>query len=219
MLEPSEIGIARLKITLDYIEPTVMRRVEVPISILLSDLHLVIQAAMPWWNYHLYEFRAGGKNWGVADPDGDPFGGPPILPARRAALADLIAITGVKSFKYTYDFGDDWEHTIKIEKIAAAEPGAAYPRLLDAAGRCPPEDVGGPPGYEHYLEAIADPKHEQHANLIAWRGSGFDPNTVDEVAIRKELAKLGKKWARKVSPRPARKSVKRAKLAPKVWTK
>lgn len=109
MLEPSQI--ARIKITLDYISPAVTRRVEVPVSILLSDLHLVIQVAMPWWNYHLYEFRARKLHWGLPDPGGDVFGGPRVLPAKKAALADLIAITGAKTFKYTYDFGDDWVGT------------------------------------------------------------------------------------------------------------
>ena len=219
MLESGQI--ARLKITLDYISPAVTRRVEVPVSILLSDLHLVIQVCMPWWNYHLYEFRAGKMHWGLPDPDGDWMGGPPVLPAKKLTLDDLIGATGVKSFKYIYDFGDDWVHTIKIEKIGAAEPGVTYPRLLDAAGRCPPEDVGGPPGYEQYLEAIADPKHEQHSDLVAWRGPGFDPMTVDEANIRKQLAKLAKKWAGKGAKpaKPPRKAAKPAKPPRKVWTK
>ena len=198
-----------------------MRRVEVPVSILLSDLHLVIQVAMPWWNYHMYEFRARKLHWGLPHPGGGGFGGPPVLPAKKSTLADLIGATGVKAFKYVYDFGDDWEHTIKIEKIVATESGVAYPRLLDAAGRCPPEDVGGPPGYEQYLEAIADPKHEQHGDLVDWRGPGFDPNTVDEVGIRKELAKLAKKWAGKGAKpaTPPRKVAKPAKPTRKIWTR
>lgn len=218
MLEPAEIGIARLKITLDYIEPAVMRRVEVPVSILLSDLHLVIQSAMPWLNYHLYEFCVRDKRWGLPNPDFDSFGGPRVFPAKKATLAELIVETGAKSFKYTYDFGDDWGHTIKIEKMTEAETGAEYPRLLAAERRCPPEDCGGPPGYFELIEAISNPSHERHEEVLDWCGGAFDPNAADEAQIRREFSKLAKKWARKISPRPARRSVKPAKPARKVWT-
>src|SRR3546814_3109877 len=69
--------------------------------------------------------------------------------------SDLV---GAKTLKYLYDFGDGWEHTIKIERLVDAVPGVIYPRLIEATGRCPPEDIGGPWGYGDFLEAIADPK-------------------------------------------------------------
>jgi hypothetical protein len=188
--------IARLKITLNHVKPAAMRRVEVPLGIKLSDLHLVIQAAMPWWNYHLYEFRAQGVGWGVPDPDGGFGDGP--RDARKATLRDVLEETGAKSLDYLYDFGDGWEHKIQIERVAEPEPGVAYPRLLGASGRCPPEDVGGPWGYQEYLEAMADPGHERHAEMVAWRGPDFDPKVVDVAAIERELAKLAKGWSGKV---------------------
>lgn len=196
------MSIARLKITLDDVEPKVIRRIEVPASILLSDLHLVIQSAMPWWNYHLYEFRVRETRWGLPDPEFEWPGAPRVLPAKKFTLADLIGATGAKTFKYLYDFGDGWEHAIKIEKIVEPEPGVAHPRLVDAKGRCPPEDVGGPWGYAEYLEAIADPNHENHEDMIRWRGAGFDPNTVDAADIEKEFAKLARKWTRKAAKPP-----------------
>jgi Plasmid pRiA4b ORF-3-like protein len=196
------MSIARLKITLDDVEPKVLHRIEVPASILLSDLHLVIQAAMPWWNYHLYEFRVREMRWGLPDPEFDWPGSPRVLPAKTFTLADLIGSTGAKTIKYLYDFGDGWEHAVKIEKIVEPEPGATYPRLVDAKGRCPPEDAGGPWGYADYLKAIADPSHENHEDMIRWRGPGFDPNTVDAADIEKEFAKLARKWARKATKPP-----------------
>ena len=196
----AKTDIARLKIALDDVKPPVVRRIEVPLAIKLSDLHLAIQGAMPWWNYHLYEFRARDIGWGIPDPDGDFGDGP--RDARKATLRDVLETTGVKSLKYLYDFGDGWEHKIQIEKTLEAESGMAYPRLLDAKGRCPPEDVGGPWGYQEYLEAIADPSHERHSEMIEWRGSGFDPKTVDAVEIERELAKLARKWTRKPSKPP-----------------
>ena len=194
--------IACLKVTLDNVKPAVVRRIEVPLAIVLSNLHLVIQAVMPWWNYHLYEFRVREVRWGLADPEFDWPGSPRVLPATKSTLADLIGATGAKSFKYLYDFGDGWEHTVRIEKVIEPEPGVSYPRFIDAKGRCPPEDVGGPPGYEEYLSAIADPGHENHKDMIRWRGPGFDPSTVDVPDIEQALAKLARKWARKAAKPP-----------------
>lgn len=203
--------IARLKITLVDVTPAVVRRLEVPLAIKLSDLHLVIQTVMTWCNYHLYEFEARKMHWGLPDPEFD-WGGPRILSAKTAALADLIGPTGIKSFKYRYDFGDDWEHAIRIEKILEPEPGTIYPRLLEASGRCPPEDVGGPWGYQDYLAAISDPSHEGHEEMIGWRGPGFDPDTVDRAGLEKELAKLANKWARK-SAKPAKGKIPKSERA------
>ena len=95
------------------------------------------------------------------------------------------------AFLYTYDFGDDWLHTVTLELVNDADAEVAYPRLLDAEGRCPPEDCGGAGGYARYLEAISDPRHEDHEEMVEWRGPGFDPKVVDEDAIRRALAALG----------------------------
>jgi hypothetical protein len=176
--------------------PNVVRRVEVPFDILLSDLHLVIQAAMPWWNYHLYEFRVRNQRWGLPDPDFDWPDMPRVQPAKGTSLAELTAATGAKTFTYVYDFGDDWEHKVKIEKTCEPAPGIIYPRLIEASGRCPPEDVGGPWGYAEYLEAMADPAHERHAEMVEWRGPSFDPAVADVTGIEKGLAKLAKRWSR-----------------------
>jgi hypothetical protein len=144
--------IARLKITLDDVKPDVWRRIEVPLSLKLDRLHLAIQAAMGWTNSHLFEIRAGDVGWCIPDPDWP--NGP--LEARKVRLIDVLEDTGVKTLHYIYDYGDNWQHTIKIERLIDPIPGGTYPRLIDATGRCPPEDVGGWPGYEEFLEAIND---------------------------------------------------------------
>lgn len=186
-------AIARLKITLDDVKPTVMRRVEVPLTLRLDRLHLVLQAALGWTDSHLYEIRAGDVGWGVPDPD---WGEGP-LDARKARLVDVLEDVGAKTLKYLYDFGDGWKHTVKVERIVDAIPGLAYPLLVDAAGRCPPEDVGGPWGYAEFLEAIADPEHENHDEMVQWAGEVFDPNTIDIDAYAQELARLARTWSRK----------------------
>ena len=160
--------IARLKITLDDVEPTVLRRVDVPFDIRLDRLHLTIQAAMGWTNSHLYELRAGDVGWSTPYPDADSSGD--FLDARKARLDDVLEDIGTKKLIYLYDFGDGWEHTIKVERLADPAPGALYPRLIEVSGRCPLEDCGGPWGYAEMLEAIADPKHERHAELTEWIG-------------------------------------------------
>ena len=185
-------GIARLKIKLDDVEPAVVRRIEVPLAIRLDRLHLVLQAAMGWTNSHLYEFRARGTGWGVPDPD---FGDGP-LDASKARLIDVIEDVGVRSLKYLYDFGDCWEHTVRVERVTDPIPGIAYPRLVEAVGRCPPEDVGGSAGYEEFLAAIADPSHERHAEFVEWLGGQFDPAVVDVDRLARDLAALAKRWSR-----------------------
>lgn len=186
-------SIARLLVTLDGVKPPVRRRVEVPLATRLDRLHLVLQAALGWTNSHLYEIRARDVSWGLPDPD---FGDGP-LDAKKARLADVLEDTGTKTLKYLYDFGDGWEHTVKVERIADAAPGTAYPVLIDATGRCPPEDVGGSWGYAEFLAAIADPAHENHAEMTEWAGEPFDPKIVDVEALADAVAALAKAWARK----------------------
>jgi hypothetical protein len=201
--------IARLRVQLDEIRPPIRRRVEVPLTTRLDDLHLVMQAVMGWENYHLYEFRISRDiAYGPPSPDGG-FSDTEVLSAKRTTLARLLeCLPGkTKSFKYTYDFGDDWQHTVKVEAITEADPDINYPRLVSAERACPPEDVGGPWGYAEYVEAISDPSHERHAEMVEWRGDGFDPAVVDEDQIRSTLKLLARKVEKraKTSAVPANK--------------
>src|SRR5258706_2342647 len=164
--------IVRLKITLDDIEPAVMRRIEVPLGVRLG-----------WTNSHLWEFRARDVGWGMPDPGWSD--GP--RDASKATLLAVLEDTGVKSLAYLYDFGDGWEHTIKVERIDAAEAGVLYPRLVEVTGRCPPEDIGGPPGY---AELLAAPSHERHDELTELYDADFDPNAVNVGALKRQGATL-----------------------------
>jgi hypothetical protein len=114
-------------------------------------------------------------------------------------LKDVLEDVGARSLKYLYDFGDGWEHSIRIERITDAVPGTTYPCLVEATGRCPPEDVGGPWGYREFLDAIADPDHEEHSERLEWIGGSFDPATVDVQGLAKAVETLAKKWTRKPS--------------------
>jgi hypothetical protein len=200
----SAATIARLKITLDDVKPAVLRRIEVPFDIRLDRLHLILQAAVGWTNSHLYEIRARGVRWSTPFPDQDAGGD--FLDARKVGLSEVLEDAGTKTLNYLYDFGDGWEHTIKIERLIDPEASTLYPRLIEAKGRCPPEDIGGPWGYAEFLEAIADPKHERHRELKEWFADDFNPHVVDLDWLAEDVAALAQRW----SPQP---TVKRRRTA------
>jgi Plasmid pRiA4b ORF-3-like protein len=149
---------------------------------------------------HLYEIRAKDAGWGAPDPDWRD--GP--LDARKARLIDVLEDVRTRTLKYLYDFGDGWEHTIKIERLIDPLPGIIYPRPIEAAGRCPPEDVGGPWGYAELLEAISNPGHDRHAEFKQRIAEDFDPNIVDADRLGEQVGTLAKRWSRKATPKRPR---------------
>lgn len=193
------VSIARLRVTLDDVEPAVTRTLDVPADIRLDRLHAALQAALGWADYHLWEFRAGDVGWGVPDPDWPD--GP--LDARKTTLWQAIEDSGAKTLTYLYDFGDGWEHTVKILRFDDAVHGNKYPVLIEAAGCCPPEDVGGPWGYADFLDAIADPNHEQHDDIKEWHGGDFDPQDVPIGRLKADVASLAAKSNRTPRKRKA----------------
>lgn len=192
-------AIARLKIVLKDVEPFVMRQVEVPLNLKLDRLHTVIQTAMGWSDSHLYEFRfAGDVAFGIPDPDHLSN----TIDARREPLRGALEDWGGKTFHYYYDFGDYWHHVIKIEKVVPALSNFDYPFFLTGTGRCPPEDVGGVPGYAEYLAALADPNYPDRDEYLRYRSEDFDPDKLDTVAIALAIDNLSRNW----TPKPRRKS-------------
>ena len=176
--------IARLRISLMDTEPEIWRVVEVPLAASLAALHLVIQAAIGWEESHLYEFEADGQRYGLPQPGWDD-----VKAAKSAKLGGL-AERGVSELLYISDMGDSWEHLITIEAIEPAAPDSVYPRLIGGARRGPPEDIGGFPGYENFLEAVAGPIHEEHEELMEWYGGPYDVDDIDEPRIRRRLSLL-----------------------------
>lgn len=191
--------IIEIKVTLEYIEPPVTRTLQVPADIRLDRLHLTLQAAFGWCNAHLYQFcvgepyQMGAERWVLPDFADSP----EDLPADKTTLVQAIAKAGASGLTYLYDFGDDWIHSIKVGGTTDAEPGQNYPRLTDITGTCPPEDIGGPPGYQMFAEAMANPKHPEHSELKHWYGGAFDPTKPDIEQLRSQVLKLGKRWTPK----------------------
>jgi hypothetical protein len=170
-------AILQLKISLVGVsKPPVWRRVLVPATMRLDRLHDVIQVAMGWHDGHLHAFEAGGVDYGPPDPELDH------VDERRTSVGDLLSRPGDR-MRYVYDFGDYWQHNVVVEKVLIAEPGARYPVCLTGKGRCPPEDCGGVWGYADLRETLADPVHEEHADMLEWLGldsaEEFDPIAFD----------------------------------------
>jgi hypothetical protein len=184
--------IARIRITLDDIKPAIWRRVELPVSNSLKTLHLAIQAIMLFENDHLFRFDIGEASYGIRFDD--DYMDPPTRDAGNLRLAKLIE-RGVTTFTYTYDFGDDWRHSIVIEAVLPAGPATDYPRFVDGARRAPPEDVGGLPGFEAFLEAMAKPRHPEHKAVLQWYGRPFDPEDISPAEVHARIAKLAKRRA------------------------
>ena len=197
---PAATEIARLIVEIDDVTPRVARCVEVPADIRLDDLHFVLQIAIGWQNGHPFEFRIGDMAWGPQDREAESN----PAPAEQATLADILALGD--TFKYDYVFGEDWQHTIALQSRGQAAPDMRYPHLVSAEGRCPPADIGGPIGYETYLSTIADPASINHADMLDFDAPDFDPHTVDEAALRANLASLRSYIGRKPSTREAERS-------------
>ena len=160
----------QLKITLRGVKPPVWRRIVVRSDIDLGELAPVLESAMGWYGGHLHVFEADGARYGDPDPEWDN----DDLDERRYTLGDVLARVGAK-MRFDYDFGDGWEHDVVVEAIEPVEPGVEYPVCLGGRRACPPEDCGGPWGYQELLEALEDPKHERHEELREWVGDYFDP--------------------------------------------
>lgn len=172
---PATGNVFQLKVTLLDTKPPIWRRVLVDGGSTLDHVHEVIQAAFGWWNYHLHEFEVGRTRYGVPDPDED-WGEPP-RDERRTRL-DAIASEGA-SFRYTYDFGDGWDHKITVEKVLPVDAAVAVPTCIDGRRACPPEDCGGTWGYREMLEILANPAHPEHDERREWLDRPFDPEAFD----------------------------------------
>ena len=178
--------IATVRIELKDSDPPIWRVVEVPTSITLKVLHDIVQAAMGWLDYHLWELVIDGQTYGL--PMDDDWGTAPRKIAARTRLRDVLA-PGTTRIDYTYDFGDNWEHSLIVSDARSGDPGTVYPRFIEGARACPPEDCGGIPGFYEMLEARADPNHPDHAEITEWL-DGYDPDEGDVFPIQVALGRI-----------------------------
>lgn len=183
--------ILQIRVELQEIEPLIWRRLQVPGDYTFWDLHVAIQSAFAWTDTHLHEFRRWGQR------DGSPrFGMPlddfdenPPRPGWEHRVADVLTRANPR-LEYEYDFGDGWEHAVVLEEILEAAPGKNYPRCTAGERSAPPDDCGGPGGYECLLETLADSEDPDHKSSHVWasrqkgkRGK-FDPEAFDEQQVK-----------------------------------
>ncbi len=178
----------QFRITLRGIRPEIWRRIVVPAEGSFWDLHVAIQDAMGWSDSHLHMFRIQDPETRRLDsigiPDDDPFPVlPPHLPGWEIPIVQYLQLPG-DSAEYKYDFGDGWAHDVLLETIALRTPRTKYPRCVDGARACPPEDCGGTPGYEHVLEVVANPADDENESMLEWLGGAYDPAEFDPERVQ-----------------------------------
>lgn len=174
-----------LRIELRHITPVIHRTVVVPSRITLPKLHVTILRAMGWQGGHLHEFTINGVRYGEPDPDYPELN---LRSEKRVRLDN--ALGDAQSLDYLYDFGDYWEHEVRLMEVATFNGPMASPWCLDGANACPPEDVGGLPGYEHFLHVLSDRTHPEYDDMLLWHGKRFDPAAFDLNEVNQRLSQI-----------------------------
>lgn len=179
--------VLQIKVTLKDVRPAVWRRIEVRASGTFWDLHVAIQDAMGWTDSHLHQFnvRSGSKTIDeIGIPDEEAILGFPVVrPGWKVRLAEYFDHVGARAI-YEYDFGDDWNHELRVEAIRPRAAKTKYPRCTAGARQCPPDDCGGVGGYARLKEIMADPTHEEYSSMLDWLGGPFDPEEFDVSAVQ-----------------------------------
>ena len=183
--------ISRLTVTLLEVKPTVRRFIEVPLDMTLDTLHQILLYAMPWNGSHLHVFEAKKSFEPRISWSNPAFQIEDTLSSLTTTIADVMPyLNGKKSFRYLYDLGDSWDHNIRVGVLRRRKQGVSYPRLVRAEGRCPPDDVGGPDGYEDFLNILSDPTHPEHKEMTSWNGGPFDPQEIDFDALARSVERI-----------------------------
>jgi Plasmid pRiA4b ORF-3-like protein len=170
-----------LRVSLRFVEPEVWRRIAVVSTTPVPEFSKLLERTMGWEGHHLHMIDAGGLLFGVPEEEDDY-----IINEQAATVKHLLLRVG-SALRWDYDFGDGWEHDVVVEAIEPLSPTANYPVVLEGERTCPPEDVGGPGGYEHLLRVLGDPADEEHRHLKSWAPKGFDPEAFDITAANKRL--------------------------------
>lgn len=169
--------IYQLEIWLHEIEPRIWRKFEVPANIRLDKLHDVIQDVMGWTDSHLHSFNVGQDEYSMPYP-GDEAYNEGVLDETKAKLTDLVGRPKDR-FVYVYDYGDNWEHIVELVEMKEPQKGVKYPVCLDGQRARPPEDCGGPWGYQEFLETLKGKNTKERQALFDWLGYEFDPEAFD----------------------------------------
>ncbi|MFI5458236.1 MAG: plasmid pRiA4b ORF-3 family protein [Isosphaerales bacterium] len=181
-------AIYQFKVTLEGSAPPIWRRIQVP-DFTLGELHDVLQVIMGWDDSHPHQFIIRGEYYGPLDPD-DMDWETATKDEEEIRLSQVARMGRKVRFTYVYDFGDSWQHEIVLEQTMEPAPKVTYPRCVAGARACPPDDVGGSLGYADFLEAIGNPKHENHRDMKEWIGGKFDPEKFALGTVNRLLRRL-----------------------------
>ncbi len=192
-MKPEEkvIEAIQIKIILDRTNPLIWRELLVATDITFYKLHHTIQIAMGWTNSHLFEFKIEGYRIGEIYENLEEQDESHIVDAKETTLIALIDKEG-EAFKYEYDFGDGWDHSIILEKYESLESPQQLPFCISGTLKCPPEDCGGITGFYDFLSILSNKRHPDHRATKVWAGGKFDPAEFDVVKINKQLKNIDK---------------------------
>lgn len=180
-------AVLQLEIVLEESEPRIWRRIVIASDSTLHQLHRAIQVAMGWTDSHLYAFEIGDHQFSDVSILDEPQG---FLDSRKFRLADLAFREGSR-FGYRYDFGDDWNHLVRVEAVTPVLAQQRLPWCLAGERACPPEDSGGMYGYREVLKSLGDRRHPEHAETLRWVPEGFDPEAFDLEETNRRLTRTG----------------------------
>jgi hypothetical protein len=197
----TDAWVYELRISLQEILPPIWRLIQVPSALRLCCLHDALQAVIGWTDSHLHRFEKDGKQWGVPEhfehfeDDDDDID---IIDESGARIGDILTTPG-DSVLYVYDFGDNWRHSVVLEKTLPASAPMIRPVCVAGERHCPPEDVGGVPGYQEFLEVVFDPSHEEFDHYVQWAGGPspvnqsvgrFQPEEFDLRTVNAALSRM-----------------------------
>ncbi len=181
--------ILQLKIVIMGTRPPVWRTILIENTATYADLHDAIQHSFGWTDSHLHEFRSRNTTIGRHHKELDEPENRADFDSKKTMLLQFLEKPGDK-IDYNYDFGDDWQHKIRLEKIIPHKKGQKYPVCIGGAMACPPDDCGGIYGFEDFKKAVSDKKHPEHKEMLEWAGGYFDP---EEFSVEDANARLGHK--------------------------
>lgn len=191
--------IIQLTVSLHQSTPLIWRSIVVNKQTTFFELHHIIQIAMGWQNYHMFDFNLDGYRVGMIQENDLGYGNNQLLDATKTFLTDIISLEK-DTFEYNYDFGDAWLHDVVVEQLKDNQTGTNYPACIDGQYNCPPEDCGGIVGFYHLLNILADKKHPEYKDSKNWIGKKYNPESFDLVKINRQLKQLKKYIARWNSP-------------------
>ena len=174
MAEREYNRIYQIKVSLRGLRPTIWRRILVPSTMTLAQLHDTIQIAMGWSDAHLHQFVVNDDYFGIPDsefPDD----------TKNENFYKLYQILRKEKdyLLYEYDICDSWEHKVVLEKVFPLQKDIPLPQCIKGQRACPPEDCGGIWGYQDFLYAILEPCHPEHKDMLEWIGGSFDAEFFD----------------------------------------